>query len=78
MLSIGIFFSLMIIGLSATLPQSMSAGLLAEHVPADVAARVAAMPPVAATKPMKAISDFISFTPKRDAAVRHTLKSNQP
>jgi hypothetical protein len=32
-LSIGLFFSLMLAGLAATLPQSMEAGLLAEHVP---------------------------------------------
>ena len=32
-LSIGLFFSLMLAGLAATLPQSMEAGLVAEHVP---------------------------------------------
>jgi EmrB/QacA subfamily drug resistance transporter len=45
-LSIGVFFTLMVAGLSKALPQAMSAGLTAQGVPADVAARVAALPPV--------------------------------
>src|SRR5947209_698701 len=46
-LSIGIFFSLMISGLAQSLPQTMSAGLIAQGVPAADAMRVAALPPVA-------------------------------
>ena len=38
-LSIGIFFSLMIAGLSAALPQTMAAGLIAHGVPAAAAHR---------------------------------------
>jgi MFS family permease len=45
-LSIGVFFSLMLAGLAGTLPHSMEAGLLAEHVPAAVAHQVANTPPV--------------------------------
>ena len=45
-LSIGIFFSLMIAGLASTLPQTMSAGLAAHNVPADVANQFASIPPV--------------------------------
>ena len=45
-LSIGIFFSLMITGLAATLPQHLTHGLVANGVPQDAAARVAALPPV--------------------------------
>jgi MFS family permease len=45
-LSIGIFFSLMIVGLANTLPGAMSAGLQAEGVSAAVADEVAATPPV--------------------------------
>ena len=45
-LSIGIFFSLMIVGLSSALPTSMYHGLLREGVPANVATRVANLPPV--------------------------------
>ncbi|MBV8301957.1 MAG: MFS transporter [Candidatus Dormibacteraeota bacterium] len=45
-LSIGIFFSLMIAGLSSTLPQTLFAGLHAHGVAAAEAARVANLPPV--------------------------------
>jgi len=45
-LSIGIFFTLLIVGLSATLPQTMAAGLQAHGVPAASAHDVATLPPV--------------------------------
>ena len=45
-LSIGIFFSLMIAGLASALPRSMYSGLTAHGVPAAVATRVAHLPPV--------------------------------
>ena len=45
-LSIGIFFSLMIIGLANTLPGAMSSGLQQQGVSADVAQQVADLPPV--------------------------------
>ncbi len=45
-LSIGIFFTLMIIGLASTLPETMSAGLQAHGVPPATAEDVAALPPV--------------------------------
>jgi MFS family permease len=45
-LSIGIFFSLMIIGLSGVLPTSMYHGLVHEGVSPKVAERVAHLPPV--------------------------------
>ena len=45
-LSIGIFFSLMISGLARSLPHTMLTGLVAQGVPAADAARVAALPPV--------------------------------
>jgi EmrB/QacA subfamily drug resistance transporter len=45
-LSIGIFFSLMIAGLAATLPRTLSAGLRAQGVPAHVATQVSHLPPV--------------------------------
>ena len=44
--SVGTFFSLMIAGLAAVLPQTMSAGLTAHGVPAAVAGQVAQLPPV--------------------------------
>jgi MFS family permease len=45
-LSIGIFFSLMISGLAATLPGTMARGLTAHGVAAAVAEHVAGLPPV--------------------------------
>ena len=45
-LSIGIFFTLIILGLAATLPAALSHGLVAQGVPAADAARLAALPPV--------------------------------
>jgi len=45
-LSIGIFFSLMIAGLAATLPRTLSAGLHAQGVPLSVATQVSHLPPV--------------------------------
>jgi MFS family permease len=46
-LSIGIFFSLMIVGLTASLPSAMSGGLTAHGVPAADASRIAGLPAVA-------------------------------
>jgi hypothetical protein len=45
-LSIGIFFTLMIIGLSAKLTSTLAAGLTAHGVPAATATQVAHLPPV--------------------------------
>jgi hypothetical protein len=45
-LSIGIFFSLMVAGLAATLPKTLTAGLTGQGVPLDVASKVAHLPPV--------------------------------
>lgn len=45
-LSIGIFFSLMVVGLANTLPGALSSGLQEQGVSADVAQQVADLPPV--------------------------------
>ncbi len=45
--SIGVFFTLMIAGLAASLPAALDRGLLAHGVPAAVATQVAHLPPVA-------------------------------
>ena len=45
-LSIGIFFTLMIIGLSATLPHTLTQGLEAHGVPAATATQIGNLPPV--------------------------------
>jgi hypothetical protein len=45
-LSIGLFFSLMIAGLASSLPHTLSTGLVAQGVPAQAATHVANLPPV--------------------------------
>lgn len=45
-LSIGLFFTLMIIGLNTTVPPAMYSGLVANGVPASVAHRLAGLPPI--------------------------------
>jgi MFS family permease len=45
-LSIGIFFSLIITGLARSLPHALSSGLVAQGVPGSAAASLAALPPV--------------------------------
>ncbi|MBO1755134.1 MFS transporter [Allobranchiibius sp. CTAmp26] len=57
-LSIGIFFSLMIVGLASHLPDQMRAGLAAQHVPAGVADQVAGLPPVGSL-----FAAFLGFNP---------------
>jgi MFS family permease len=59
-LSIGIFFSLMIVGLASTLPRTLAAGLEAHHVPAAVGERVAALPPVGSL-----FAAFLGYNPIR-------------
>jgi hypothetical protein len=45
-LSIGIFFSLMVAGLSSKLPSTMSSGLIAQGVPASAAHQLSHLPPI--------------------------------
>jgi MFS family permease len=59
-LSIGIFFSLMIAGLAATLPRTLSTGLRAQGVPAPVAAHVAHLPTVSTL-----FSALLGYNPMR-------------
>ncbi|MDR7170108.1 MFS family permease [Nocardia kruczakiae] len=60
-LSIGIFFSLMIVGLSGTLPGAMNSGLKGQGVPADVAGQVADMPPVGSL-----FATFLGYNPFKE------------
>ncbi|MGA3153311.1 MAG: MFS transporter [Streptosporangiaceae bacterium] len=57
-LSIGVFFSLMIAGLAATLPAALSRGLTSQGVPAAIAAEVAKLPPVGSL-----FSAFLGYNP---------------
>src|SRR3984893_13175899 len=57
-LSIGVFFSLMILGLSSSLPRSMSASLQANGVAPAKAAQIAKLPPVGSL-----FSAFLGYNP---------------
>ena len=72
-LSIGLFFSLMLAGLAASLPQSMEAGLLAQHVPAAIAHQVANTPPVASL-----FAAFLGYNPMGQLIPADVLQSLPP
>jgi MFS family permease len=67
-LSIGIFFSLMITGLAATLPHTLSAGLTAQGVPAADANRLAGLPPVGVL-----FASLLGYNPIQSLLGAHTL-----
>jgi MFS family permease len=67
-LSIGVFFSLMIVGLSSALPHTLQGGLLAHGVPATDAARVSQLPPVATL-----FASFLGFNPVATLLGPHVL-----
>jgi MFS family permease len=60
LLSIGVFFSLMIAGLAASLPSVMQAQLVRHDVPVGVASRVANLPPVGSL-----FAAFLGYNPMR-------------
>jgi MFS family permease len=57
-LSIGVFFTLMIVGLSASLPHTLQTGLTAHGVPAADATRISHLPPVATL-----FASFLGYNP---------------
>lgn len=57
-LSIGVFFTLMIAGLASGLPDALQSGLVAHGVPAADAARVSHLPPVATL-----FASFLGYNP---------------
>jgi MFS family permease len=67
-LSIGVFFTLMIVGLAASLPQAMATGLQAHGVPAATAERVAGLPPVSIL-----FAAFLGYNPIAHLLGPHTL-----
>ncbi|HXS66113.1 MAG TPA: MFS transporter [Streptosporangiaceae bacterium] len=75
-LSIGVFFSLMIAGLAATLPKTLTAGLRAHGVPAGVAHHLATLPPVSTL-----FASFLGYNPigslLRPSGVLHRLPRAQ-
>jgi hypothetical protein len=67
-LSIGIFFTLMIVGLASTLPSTLSAGLQQHGVDAATAHRVGALPPVSIL-----FAAFLGYNPIQHLLGAHTL-----
>jgi MFS family permease len=67
-LSVGIFFSLMIAGLASTLPHAMVSGLEAHGVAAADAARIAHTPPVSVL-----FAAFLGYNPIEHLAGGHVL-----
>jgi hypothetical protein len=57
-LSIGVFFTLMIIGLAISLPAAMESHLIAQGLPQQIAAQVASEPPVASL-----FAAFLGYNP---------------
>jgi MFS family permease len=57
-LSIGVFFSLMIVGLANVLPRTLTGGLVAQGVPHDVATQTGDLPPVGSL-----FASFLGYNP---------------
>jgi MFS family permease len=64
-LSIGVFFTLMILGLASSLPNTLSAGLLSHGVDAATTSRIAHLPPVSIL-----FAAFLGYSP-----IRHLVGS---
>jgi MFS family permease len=69
-LSIGIFFSLMIVGLSSGLPGALQAGLTAHGVKLATAARLSHLPPVATL-----FAAFLGYNPIKSLLGKHVLSA---
>lgn len=72
-LSVGLFFSLMIVGLSSTLPTSLRAGLERDGVPAATAQRIANEPPVGSL-----FAAFLGYNPMEKLVGPRTLAQLPP
>ena len=73
-LSIGLFFTLMVLGLAAALPSSMYHGLVQQGVPAADAARISHLPPVGTL-----FAAFLGYNPVATllGPVLHTLPASR-
>ncbi len=67
-LSIGIFFTLLILGLSGSLEHALAGGLAAHGVPAASAARIAKLPPVSVL-----FAAFLGYNPVKELVGSHVL-----
>jgi len=72
-LSIGLFFSLMIAGLASALPHTLQSGLTSNGVPAEVASRVANLPPVGSL-----FAAFLGYNPVQTLLGPQVLGSLPP
>jgi MFS family permease len=69
-LSIGVFFTLMIVGLSTSLPRSLTAGLTAQGVSPSIISHVAHLPPVSVL-----FAAFLGYNPIRQLVGATNLAS---
>ncbi len=69
-ISVGIFFTLMVLGLSTSLPASLSAGLRAHGVAASAAHQAASLPPISVL-----FAAFLGYNPIRQLLGGHALAS---
>jgi MFS family permease len=67
-LSIGVFFTLMIVGLASVLPHTLQSGLVAHGVPAGDATRISHLPPVATL-----FASFLGYNPMATLLGPHVL-----
>jgi hypothetical protein len=67
-LSIGVFFTLMIIGQASGLPSALHDGLVAHSVPAADASRISHLPPVATL-----FASFLGYNPVKTLLGPHVL-----
>jgi MFS family permease len=72
-LSVGIFFTLMIFGLSSSLPHALASGLQSHGVSAATAHRVSAIPPVSIL-----FAAFLGYNPVQHLVGGHVLSSLSP
>jgi MFS family permease len=72
-LSIGVFFTLMIVGLASALPHTLQSGLTAHGVPPADAARISHLPPVATL-----FASFLGYNPMATLLGPHVLHTLPP
>jgi hypothetical protein len=72
-ISIGIFFTLMVLGLASTLPHAMTSGLEAHGVAASTAQRVAHLPPVSIL-----FAAFLGYNPVGHLLGTHAIATLSP
>jgi MFS family permease len=72
-ISVGIFFTLMVAGLSSSLPHALSSGLQAHGVPAAAATRAAHLPPISVL-----FAAFLGYNPVQHLVGAHTLAALAP